>query len=99
MIKLTVINRVDVCISWQKNWAARLILLKNTVIIVVSTCARYPGFPCAGAMSGGGSRVSKGRMKSSIPSDVSPAELKAMETELAQLEKKAPVGFVAPCYA
>ncbi|XP_065179069.1 structural maintenance of chromosomes protein 4-like [Sycon ciliatum] len=44
----------------------------------------------SGAMSGGGSRVSKGRMKSSIPSDVSPAELKAMETELAQLEKKAP---------
>ena len=44
-----------------------------------------------GAMSGGGSRVSKGRMGSSIPSDISPAELKSMEAELVQLERKAPV--------
>lgn len=48
----------------------------------------------AGTMSGGGNKVVKGRMGSSIVSDVSPDQLEAMERKLEKETKTAEVEYV-----
>lgn len=45
----------------------------------------------AGTMSGGGNKVVKGRMGSSIVSDISPDQLEAMERKLEKETKKTEV--------
>ena len=43
---------------------------------------------CTGTMSGGGGKVSKGRMSSRIHDDVSPQQLTKMESTLKQTERE-----------
>lgn len=50
-------------------------------------------FACEGTMSGGGNKVVKGRMGSSIVSDVSPDQLEAMEKTLDKETKTVEVNF------
>lgn len=53
-------------------------------------------FSFKGTMSGGGNKVVKGRMGSSIMSDVNPDQLEAMEKTLEKETKAAEVQNVVP---
>ena len=60
---------------------------KLDLIVPVTLCAR-----CAGTMSGGGSRVSKGRMCSAFVSDVTPEQLTRMEQKMQKESSSVEVG-------
>ncbi|EDO40646.1 predicted protein [Nematostella vectensis] len=62
-------------IAFQGNKRWRVVTLQGSLI------------DQSGTMSGGGTRVAKGRMCSSFVSDVSPQQLKSMEQKLEQEEK------------
>ena len=53
---------------------------------------------CPGTMSGGGGRVSKGRMCSSFVSDVTPEQLSRMERTMEKENNAVEVGSQTDCF-